>query len=512
MRFETGRLPVRERQWPGPMTQTLPLEDAKRLIKLCQTGRLYDVERWIGSGKSTKTPPELRTSPLRVALDTEFHSLIELLLRHEVNQRVKNEVLAQAVDMRRLDFVELAVEYGADTASLPLIDVLLSWDRGIMSLFLKRGADPIGGHPFAHAFQKRIRTALGCYLDCKRAHPELSAHLQEQADIALRQFSRDGNLKWVSLLMWAGANPRSRGPTLEDLEYIDEADGEDMSTTALEEACTFGHLEILERLVKPDPSLDGRQLRDLLSAASTFANGDIITYLLSRGAKPNDRADGGSTALNACIRNLGWEDIGVVLYGRLTPSHKVSKTRGALCLLLEHGAVWKPGESLKEIRRALYRLQPAVIVELVGLLLKHHACDEGTTHDLLRTPRMRKHMKGCEDELSRLGLTVDGRRRPQSHEVKPSSTSPGRAKARSWLPPSPYLLHKYDREQLYEELWAEPTRTVAARYGITDVGLAKVCHQLRVPKPPRGYWAKKAAGRPVPRRPKLPRLEDGRTA
>jgi len=33
--------------------------------------------------------------------------------------------------------------------------------------------------------------------------------------MALRQFCNDGNLKWVSLLIWAGANPRSRGPTLE---------------------------------------------------------------------------------------------------------------------------------------------------------------------------------------------------------------------------------------------------------------------------------------------------------
>ena len=38
--------------------------------------------------------------------------------------------------------------------------------------------------------------------------------------MALRQFCQEGNLKWVSLLMWAGANPRSRGPALDDVDHI----------------------------------------------------------------------------------------------------------------------------------------------------------------------------------------------------------------------------------------------------------------------------------------------------
>jgi hypothetical protein len=50
------------------------------------------------------------------------------------------------------------------------------------------------------------------------------------------------------------------------------------------------------------------------------------------------------------------------------------------------------------------------------------------------------------------------------------------------------------REQLYELVWSEPTRTVAARYGLSDRGLAKICIRLSVPIPGRGFWAKKAAG------------------
>lgn len=57
------------------------------------------------------------------------------------------------------------------------------------------------------------------------------------------------------------------------------------------------------------------------------------------------------------------------------------------------------------------------------------------------------------------------------------------------------------REQLYEQVWSEPIRTLAKRYGLSDVGLAKTCRRLKIPLPGRGYWAKSAAGHPVKRMP-----------
>jgi hypothetical protein len=68
------------------------------------------------------------------------------------------------------------------------------------------------------------------------------------------------------------------------------------------------------------------------------------------------------------------------------------------------------------------------------------------------------------------------------------------------------LASRYDREKIYEEIWSEPIQHVAKRYGISDVGLAKVCRKLNIPRPGRGYWAKKAAGKTVPRQMSLPPL------
>src|SRR4029453_7879636 len=64
------------------------------------------------------------------------------------------------------------------------------------------------------------------------------------------------------------------------------------------------------------------------------------------------------------------------------------------------------------------------------------------------------------------------------------------------------------REKLFEEVWAEPVRVVARRYGVSAVALAKVCLKLRVPLPGRGYWEQKRAGERV-QRAKLPKLPVG---
>jgi hypothetical protein len=53
----------------------------------------------------------------------------------------------------------------------------------------------------------------------------------------------------------------------------------------------------------------------------------------------------------------------------------------------------------------------------------------------------------------------------------------------------------WNREELYEEVWATPMQTLAKKYGISDVGLAKVCRKLSIPVPGRGHWARKKPAR-----------------
>jgi len=57
----------------------------------------------------------------------------------------------------------------------------------------------------------------------------------------------------------------------------------------------------------------------------------------------------------------------------------------------------------------------------------------------------------------------------------------------------------FEREKLFDEVWATPVTKLAKGYGLSDVGLRKICVALDVPLPPRGYWVKLAAGKRVPK-------------
>ena len=50
--------------------------------------------------------------------------------------------------------------------------------------------------------------------------------------------------------------------------------------------------------------------------------------------------------------------------------------------------------------------------------------------------------------------------------------------------------NRITRRQLYEQVWATPIVRLAKQYGLSDVGLGKICKKHNIPKPRPGYWAK----------------------
>jgi len=65
------------------------------------------------------------------------------------------------------------------------------------------------------------------------------------------------------------------------------------------------------------------------------------------------------------------------------------------------------------------------------------------------------------------------------------------------------------RAELYERVWSIPMTQLAREYGLSDVGLAKLCRRHRIPTPPKGYWPKRDRGEASLRR-ALPVLADTR--
>jgi hypothetical protein len=49
------------------------------------------------------------------------------------------------------------------------------------------------------------------------------------------------------------------------------------------------------------------------------------------------------------------------------------------------------------------------------------------------------------------------------------------------------------KEELNKLLWQMPTQKLATQFGVSDKAIEKWAKAYKIEKPPRGYWAKKAA-------------------
>jgi hypothetical protein len=64
----------------------------------------------------------------------------------------------------------------------------------------------------------------------------------------------------------------------------------------------------------------------------------------------------------------------------------------------------------------------------------------------------------------------------------------------------------FERLSLYEKVWSTPVSRLAKQFGLSDVGLRKICKRLGVPMAALGYWTKiEHGGRSLPK-PPLPRF------
>jgi hypothetical protein len=137
-------------------------------------------------------------------------------------------------------------------------------------------------------------------------------------------------------------------------------------------------------------------------------------------------------------------------------------------------------------------------LHLVGAVLNHK--DQKTTagYAYFQTEDRQRALDRHGDSVVQV---TQARTRQRTNGASPADTT--QEAETTGLP----RVHRISRRDLYELIWSEPTTALARRFGISDVGLAKVCRRSDIPSPPRGYWAKVAAGDTV-HRPELPERAD----
>lgn len=376
------------------MKRTETYEEIKPLVDLCKLGKLFEAQEWIASGKPVNPPPSesgyRKKSPLEIAIELGFHSLIKALLEGgaDINEP-RYWPLDEALHKRRLDLVKLLVEYGADINSVSMATVFETWQPDIMKWFIEQGADVETGNPLAYAFCERIRTTLGIFKRYRDRFPSF----QEQANIALRHHCKEGNLKWVSLMLWVGADPESKGPYC----WSEDPDPE-YDRNALELAAFYEHFEIFNlKPIRLDPAKP--ELKEVLLEACRAKKSDFLNKLLKKGFKPCEYENSGTPLIQALLSRLSWyfyfNRWGIWGDNR-TPKrdmdNEVSREKIKMIhMLAKHGAKWLPTDrsEIGDARRSLLKMKPDYTVEFIWIMSKYNATTRENIEELIRTPSIR---------------------------------------------------------------------------------------------------------------------------
>ena len=372
----------RARSWE----QIEPLQD------LCYEGRLFEVQEWIAKERPVNVPAKeprrrIRPSPLRIAVESGFHSLVKVLL--EAGALFESDVwdspIQLALKQRRLDLAQLLVEYGLPMSEVDMCDVFDTWQPEIMEYFIEQGACPEKDNALAYAFCRRIRTALRILKKYENRFPSFPA----QVNIALRYHAFKGSEKWVSLMLWAGGDPYDSGPG-----SYDEDPDDSLEYTAIEKAAWGRHISVLRILIKKRFDPNNHALFKSLMWGVVDLGADYVNLLLDRGLKPTNHPKWSSELIQYWLSQLDW--VGQRWFMPAEKKHidreEARNLMMNIHLLAKHGAKWSPSmHQIGRARRTLLKMTADYTAETVWIMTKYRVCSPEVLRVLLRTPTIRAH-------------------------------------------------------------------------------------------------------------------------
>lgn len=492
-----------------PIARTTSDRDSiDELLRLCEAGRLYEVERWIRAGKPLQhvdgkiTRRRRRTSALRVAVKKHNHALVLLLLCNGYDPNFEPEcVLDLALETRQLDVVELLLTWGANPQRVDREKLFDTYSTGLFQRFYEVGVDLTEVHAMAEALG--FHTSNNPLYGFAKRHHENDPKIQRELNMALVHHAAEGNERGALLCLWAGADPHARVPSLQFWDE-DEEEDEDVDIvypgywSAVYGACYSGHITLLEKFC-PDPALD--EFERLYQLATNPA----VVELLAPMALPLEMTE----VVGHLLRSAsGW--------------FREREAIDTLERLFELGARWTEAskKEIREIRRFLLETDDHDFSRIIRILATEDYCSSEIRSELARTPAVQKRLK----QLRFLPARRDdpdshwGRRPTDADEIvaklgievkKPKPVKkplPRSFRIQAKFPDDRQI--RTDREGLLDLVWSKPISHLAEEWGISGTAIAKACRKVKVPVPPRGFWAKVAAGKRM-KKPKLPKLPEG---
>lgn len=509
-RVEVSEIFVDPRIDPDPRSPRPPArftsnpDELADLQNYCQDGRLYDVERWIRAGGPLQLAPgtqvdhrrRFRTA-LSIALDRRDHALTLLLIANGYDWSAEAEFpLDTALRLRDRDLLDFFLDWGADPRQVNVHDLCDSYDTELYERFRNLGVDLTSDHALAHALG--YHTSNKPLFGFAKRHRSEDSKIQFDLDVALAHHAWEGNEKGVLLSLWAGADAHAQVPVLR--WGLDEDEDEEDRYSAVYAACSGGHPSILERF-EPDPA------RDDFEELYSCAHDEDTVRILASAKLPADQ----SRVVMSQLHRSAW-----------TFHFRDERPVRTLAALFDVGIRWGAGskEDIADVRRSLLRSAGSTFEGMMKLLSAKDYCSQEVLTELARTPAIRRRMKErglIPDEPGKRSRF--DRSRPSRARRKLDKFGVKTPKLKKVQAPLPRAVRiggwgrngqdlEFDRQALFDRVWSTPVETLAGEWSLSGRGLAKACRRIKVPVPPRGYWAKVRAGQHV-RRPKLPKLPEG---
>jgi len=279
--------------------------------------------------------------------------------------------------------------------------------------------------------------------------------------------------------------------------------------------------ELLKLLkLKPTTGQWFELLEEVLTGRAEFIQ-EIMALREDPDAVFRENAERAAALLRRLLRSLCWG------WGWL-PARDERITD--FCIqLLEKGVQlwWDDMAEISSCRREIYRTKNTRLVFKVLSLAAERAHGESRTQmaELVRVPKMRELVIQNNPMILRnLGLPGPAdymsssqssrREQPRGHIETVSVQTQNRSDSNAIPRQSPVKPPTRDkpkplsghlvkhaggrvltRQEIYADVWSEAAMHVAKRYGISGSMLARICTQLKIPRPPRGYWARPTKAR-----------------
>jgi hypothetical protein len=264
--------------------------------------------------------------------------------------------LDRVLKNRRLDLLDLLLEWGADPRRISVADLLDTYNSKLFGRFRDLGVDLTTGH--------EIAAALGYHTSNKPLfgwvkHNRDDPKIQKELDIALAHHAREENEKGVQLCLWAGANPHAVVP---DLRYPNLSDDE----AILEAKAKTGFR------IECDPGgLSGRARQDCRTTGTRPGKGQLRRSLSLRRVFGRRRVAARSSPPWECRRDPPTSALVAFVF-------RSSRGFDIVQSIFRSGVRWETEnpDQIASVRRDLLKLSNSSFVDVMKLLAMEGYCSD----------------------------------------------------------------------------------------------------------------------------------------